>query len=325
MAVITSSGTATGVNDLLDQLRAFLVANSWTANLWATSGSGKVLCVQKSTDIFANMRSLVNEQYYPGGVAASVYGVGLAGSTGYDSAVPWYNQPGAAVRSGHSRPNPAPGIVGVTAAIPGYDFFLTGNMCYVVVQYAVGFYQMFAFGKIDKEGTWTGGQIFFGSNDVGNATPQNYTTFSSPPFSGGNFILNPNAYLRGVIDSNTGWMSGYYIETMSPAMPRFFESLCLSTTLAMNAANQFNGLPILLPISVHAFRDGTGQPSATSNHSVVGYLPDIYLVNLRALSAGQTITIGSDTFKVFPFRSKGSIPNISGSTTGWFGYAIKSN
>jgi hypothetical protein len=50
----------------------------------------------------------------------------------------------------------------------------------------------------------------------------------------------------------------------------------------------------------------------------VAQIPDVYRVNMRNLDAGQEITVGSDTFTVFPMINKDSANTLSGE--GYSGY-----
>lgn len=288
------SGSATSRDDLLDKIRGFALANGWTVNGWADDGGGKRLHIQKGTLCF-NFRSGSNEPifgYY------SMTGICMNGSSGYDGAQPWYSQPGhTASTSGGAW---GVSIVAVSGTIPAYHFFTLGSsgIC-IVVEYQVGKYKWLVLGELDKAyaGNYSGGQFISGSDGADNYERNIVLSFDS----GTNWRSSFGVYLD--IDGQTGkWRGNDAISgtgrlaqphgMFTTNMTSVFQ-LSITAALQRSSYNAFTGLTALIPIYITAERDG-------GFYSYVGKVPNMRLLNIRGLSPGDEITLGSDTWKVFP-------------------------
>lgn len=320
---IFQTGSETSVPNLLNTLAAFCVANGWTQNFNAVEGSGRRVHLQLSSDVFINMRALVNESPNTVRSLPAVSGLNICGSTSYVGGTHWWNQTGFPTTS---TANDAQ-MAGIThsGAVPTYYFFARGNMIYVWLEYTAGSYQWLMFGRVSKTSTWTGGSIFAGSGNGRHSSASlalGRSLVGNISGSGGEYSQNSNGYMYGVIDGNTGWMPCDN-STLSPAMPKFYDSFVFEYNMFNNQANTFNSQPVLQAVEICITRDGTGNVTfGTTNFSIAGLLPDIYYCNMRHLLAGQQLDDGSgDTFRVLPLRAKTS----SGSSAGWMGVAIKEN
>jgi hypothetical protein len=332
---IFETGAVTSVPNLLDALAIFAAANGWTVNSNAIEGSGRRVHLQKGSDVFINLRALVNEfaQSAFNTFGSAVSGLAINGSTGYDSGQPWYKQPGYpnnGVLSGGSANEftaRMAGMMGISGAIPAYYFHARGDMIYVWIEYATGLYMFMGFGKIGKYGSWTGGTIFFANGEGHSASQSTIGTVlvGNPPDGLFELSANSNGYLyMDGIDGLTGWLPASSSVVMSPAMPKFFSSFVLQAGMAVNIANQFNSLNAIMPCEICVTRDGAVATwSTNTNFSIEGYLPDIHFVCTRSLLAAQQLDDGSgDTFRIYPFRQKAALPGTTGK---WFGVAIKEN
>ncbi len=318
---IFETGVVTSIPNLLDALADFCVANGWTENFNAIEGTGRRVHLQLSSDVFINLRALVNEAAQPSGFPP-VSGLAINGSTGYNGALAWYNQTGAPT-DGVTTYRMA-GMMGISGAMPAYYFHAREDMIYVWLEYATGLYQFMGFGRIEKYGAWSGGTVFFASAEghSDTITTLSTTLIGEPPTGLVDMVGNRHGYMYGTIGANTGWLPCSNFNTTSPDMPRFFSSLCMQSLIVTNAANQFNGLPVLLPIDIAVARDGAFAIAANTNFSIEGFLPDLYFCNLRTLIPGQQLDDGSgDIFRIYPFRQK----TATGHSGGWFGVAIKEN
>jgi hypothetical protein len=83
------TGSASGVAQLLDALRVFLLAQGWTVNLFGDDGAGKRLHVQKGSDTFVNFRAAVGEFMGSADLenASTNNALWMNGSTGYNGAL----------------------------------------------------------------------------------------------------------------------------------------------------------------------------------------------------------------------------------------------
>ncbi len=326
---IFQTGAVTTVPNLLDIIAAFAVANGFTQNYNAVEGSGRRVHLQLSSDVFINLRALVNESINNGTVnlANNVNGLVMSGSTGYSGAASWLMQAGKPYYdflNGNGHVPKLVGMMGISGAMPAYYLFARGSMIYCWLEYATGQYQWLMFGRITKTSTWSGGAMFAAANNGYSNTINNYAGIANLSVGSHDNAGNAaNGYLYGAaIDGNTGWLSCIN-ESITPAMPKFFDMIANIGAGVGNLANTFNTQPVILPVDIAITRDGTGNRDANTNFSVEGILPDLYFCNLRYLIPAQQIDDGSgDTFRVFPFRQKATFGLGS---TGWWGVAIKEN
>jgi hypothetical protein len=323
---IYETGATTGVNDLIDKIRAFAVTNGWTNNSFVAEGAGFRLHLQLSTDVFVNFRSLVAEASQPSG--AVITALAMNGSTGYNGSNPWYAQPGAALISGGAPNRPAVGIVG-SGAFPTYHLFARSNMIYCVVEYTTGQYQWLGFGKPTKKGTWSGGILVFGAREcrgTNDTTSAHSTMCGRSQYITNNADGNPNAFLYAECDGATNWMASDANMVMNPTAAKFFDGFNKLGACNMNSPNSFNGQVILIPIELYMTRQGPGSWTRTTNISIEGYLTDIFMCNMKNLTPGQLLTISSDEYLAFPFRLKTTSGTVNtAGATGWQGFAIKKN
>lgn len=324
---IFETGASTGVADMLDKICVFAAANGWTVNSNVVEGSGRRAHLQLGTDTFINLRALVAE-YAQGSSSFGglVSGIALNGSTANSGGTAWFDKTGAPHDGAGTPTYKMAGAMNIGGGISSYYLFARGSMIFCVLEYTTGNWQWLAFGKITKYGSWAGG-IFFGASNEGhsNSLAVRESFAGSAPFTTANVTGNPNAYLYGTVDGVTGWMP-CSAQTMNVATPKFFDTITKQASIFVNAANQFNGLPILLPVDICVTRDGTGAWAAASNFSIEGKLPDVYACNLRALVPGQQLDDGSgNIFRVFPFAQKINTGIPAAGISGWFGFAIKQN
>lgn len=96
----------------------------------------------------------------------------------------------------------------------------------------------------------------------------------------------------------------------------------------VNAKAAFAGMNILFPINLYACEPISGNTD--TSFVPVGRLPGVRHVNMQDLEPGQQITVGNETWRVFPWttkREENSMPPGSGvnwpqyETSYYFGYA----
>jgi len=339
------TGTSTGPADLLDKLRLFLIDNGWTVNKWedddtkyptpsgaGLDGDGKRLHVQKTatdaTVMYFNLRSTIRgipfgnrdttATLYSGKFRAEVTGLCIYGSTGYDTGLAWDLQPGGTL-NGSSLSCGVCMTELSTTAIPAYYFFQDGDTVIVVVEYTAGKFQWFAFGCLEKQGVYTGGQFFTGSLSSYDPTYQilsagtTMTMFMTIAFDIG-YQGNGAVYID--VDSLSGWRwsglqgntsTGNYAKTILLQGLLANQSISAKATSSSNVSfnglfytrtpNWFNGLAPLATCFVFLKR-------ASANLSLLGWPKSIRLVNITNYNSGDELTFGSDTWKIFPEHSK---------------------
>jgi hypothetical protein len=311
------TGTATDQHNLLDKIRTFCVTQGWTQNGWADDGTGKRLHLSKN-GLYFNFRSAVNERvfsaYYFYSSYAYVTGIALCGSTGYDGGEDWDNQPGGPV-SNYSSYTWGVCIKDVSGAIPAYHLFTLGaNSVCLVVEYQSGKYQYLVWGELDKSdaGTYTGGQFVVGSRSAATASygsePDPLGVFGYPADIGD----CPQLAVWMDVDSITEywWPGGSYV-TRYAATTRMVRINGLSgrvdptnggqkglaSPLIRATPNAFNGLTSLHVLEVIAEREA-------DKWSYIGRIPNMRMLNMTNYSPGDEITLGSDTWMVFPQHGK---------------------
>jgi hypothetical protein len=331
------TGTSTGPKDLLDKLRLFLIADGWTVNKWddddttyetwtGLDGDGKRLHVQKEASsggpiMYFNFRAVIRgvvfSDYYsaPTKVGGKYYpeitGIGLYGSTGYDGGEAWDNQPGhPATTSG--------GCWGCcitelsTTAIPAYYFFSSGNTVVVCVERASGKYMWLAFGLLEKEGVYTGGQFFAGS--VSTYWPSYQYLFGGADETLFMCRTTDDACAAVYFDADAiaGWRAAgdcgsdgshaladtLHVPGVKPnGNGSYVYANTFLTIFQTRSPNFYNSLAPFAPIYFLGKRQD-------NNYSVLGIPNGIRIVNPQYYSPGEEEVLGSDTWMVFPGHDK---------------------
>jgi hypothetical protein len=320
------TGGATGVNDLLDQLRAFLLTRGWAVNGFSTLGAGKRLHVQYGTDIFFNFRSYAGDarEGNPNqiGTTATAQGIGCNGSTGYDGAAAWYAQPGAPFSSSRYQ---GAAIWGLAGAITAYHFFAfegTGfAACYVLIETAAGSFDWLGFGKVESTGTITGGQFMFAKQQLSDSNTTGGVVLPLATCNQwGGSRGNSFAGLYLAVDGLTNWKlnneayAGTGQHAHTDEQTRFAYSYC--------APSEFNELSPLQPIRFLVTRDGANYGTHTPR-TPVGYLPKIFYLNIADLQPGALTVVGGTNYRVFSYWQKSGGDPGSSNVAGYHGFAIE--
>jgi hypothetical protein len=328
------SGTATGPTDLLDKIRAFLLADSWTINDHSADGAGYRLHVQKtasdSTVMYFNFRSAINENVFGDSTGYLLTGIGINGSIGYDAGEAWNAQPTYSMNRNYTNATSGCVISNMsTSAIPSYFFFTIGDSVHIVVEVVSGEYQYMSFGCLAKQGVFTGGQYFsanypsYGTNTM--RTSYGPTYFSSPMYSGAStYYMHGFVYVD--VDSVANWrMAASYASAPGPEI--VFPACCpsisssyyywsetgLASMFAGKSPNFYNNIAAMCPLY-------TSLKRSDNNYSLLGCPDGIRFINTTNYSIGQEITYGSETWKIFRTGlHNGSIPTYHTN----FGFAFK--
>lgn len=286
MAYVT--GTANSLADLLAAIQNACTANGWTLN-------GSVLhkgicCVEvKIVSTYIQVQGGT-------GIDGSANLTGRANTTAAKFAIsPAFRQAG---------------IGSPAFAFPvTYEVFIgTGpDEVYVVINYAMSFYETMAFGQSVAHGLTGTGNWYFGvyTNDY-YSIETNGEAFSYGCAGIGLFArFGSGAYgVDHELDSAIWDVEGCYRDLM-PA--------------AMRQPNQWNGESILMPIRVYASRpSGFFAPvleCAHARHIVISNVTD-----------GSIVTLGADRWKVYPWWSRGAafyLASDIGKFSGQYGHAFR--
>ena len=145
-----STSTYTGVNNSLDQIRIFLLADGWTINSFVDDGShysfindgdtftGKRLHVSKTingTPVFINMRSAWDQGVLKGSSTGGdpVNGICINGSTAYDGGDAWDLQENACTNPAYPDNSSGGNIDGILSGTGSFHFFLVTHIGHIDV------------------------------------------------------------------------------------------------------------------------------------------------------------------------------------------------
>lgn len=299
------TGISSGTDDLLDKLRLFAIAQGWTVNLHEVEGDGYRLHMNSGTQ-YVNLRSAPSDIY-------------LRGSTGFDGGSAWNAQPGTTIQC-QSNNMPGP--------YAAYHFFGSSQYLHVVVEATAGHYRHLAMGELNKVGSYAGGAyvgaIYWNTSttyiDDPNAPYHTYLFDRTSYIGSDTYHTQVRADLDGQINH---WFQCSYVpwnnrrRAWGPMRATGGSDAGTMDTLLARSPNAFNALTPLLPAYVYAERD-------SQLYSPVGHVADLRVCNLTNLAAGDTVTLGSDNWMVFPAHVKRD-PNIRDNlpNSGWYGYAYK--
>jgi hypothetical protein len=288
------TGTATGIADLLDKLGTFAAANGWTQNRRDASS----LSISKGA-IYQNYFDNTSE-------------IWMNASTGYNAGSAWNAQPGASANVQKSRQ--------MSGSFSAYHFFAANDYIHVVVEVDPGLFRHLVAGELAKSSGYTGGH-YSGSVGFTDAGAWNNSLFYNK-LAFGNVQYPEGPILNVDIESQTGWAqfaasgdvgklrlisTDHANLTATPVEYHFY-----ADTFQYSTPNTPNGISVFTP--VHAYVRRTGGMV-----SPLGYVRDLRIVNIGVFADGQSETIGSNDWLIFPASARGS--GLYG--TGNFGYAYK--
>ncbi|WLT32267.1 hypothetical protein [Geothrix sp. PMB-07] len=300
-------GTALNPTDLLDKLRAFLVAQGWTVDLFAVEAPGKRLHMHKG-GFYLNAKSADNtaSSIWAGGGASQTQQIGFNLSTGFNSGNAWRDQAGVPMRGANS----IGGSIKLPAgAIVSYwmDYDDTTKSLILYVQKSAGVWRWMGFGEsLIKAGSWTGGAWIASSSSYEWAGysegPGHDNTLPCYPFGANKDSgLGPLVMVRADVDSFTGkWVScsneeftGRTGDTNVAGGRVVSGQVPTLSGLVERSRNSLNSTSVLLPVQVFTTRDDGGM-------SLLGTLPNVFMTNITGLVPGQAYQQGVDWFVPFP-------------------------
>lgn len=316
--------TADSPEDLIDVIVTFAQANGWTVDGNTIDGSLRTAAIHRSGDIVM----LYNE---------NTTSLVLRGCTAYNPANPPASQTNVS--------NPTPCNLGAGPYSTVYLFTDTtpAEHVYAVVQTTGGIYYHIALGMLEKFGTYTGGTFFDSlywkrttASQVFRWGSQHSALFdyglgvdgSTDPLRCGNIrcdipadgITNAWAQMgRSFTEPSTAHRvrSGLY----SGLTENTNGASWLTTHAYTRNAAPFSAQVMLGTIRFDVYRDGV-----TPHWSPIGTVPNLRYLNMQRYSAGQEISVGGDTWKVFPMIRYGVGSDTGVADNPWsdyHGYAYK--
>lgn len=303
------AGIANGQKDLLDRLEAFLTPLAdWSIAFSidnTASGGERLLCVSFSdgaTPVYCTYETDLDYTYER--LKSQI-------SLSYDSTKDALNQP-QSPRTEANSTHLAFISIPKTAQF-NYWFFAGPEHLHIVCGMGDWFQHLY-FGKLSTRGGYPNGYFLSGCWVMayyGNtSTDYNTTSTSYRAHPLGRSVAYGSGWVRY---KDSTWQRMNYNSTTSPGIN---SNLSLNTNFPHYLELQYARshpnapVPVLLPV---LFWDLDKVP--------VGYIPDAYFVLVDTLNAGQEISLGADTYVVFPWWNK----NYSWSTS-WYanlGVAIR--
>lgn len=316
------SGTSTGPNDLIDKLRIFLVADSWTVDDFSSVGAGYRLHVHKAasdaTNMYFNFRSAIAEtgttlitENNNGGASGTVTGLIINGSTGYDAGELWHHQPGKC-ENGSSQSYGGCMTAMSVSAIPAYYFFSTGDSVHIAVETTAGKFQFISFGMLYKQGTITGCQYFSASFSTHEPTteyagtqvysPKYFTVLVAGSSSGSVYIT---------ADGTTSWRrtdsSSTVPEIAFPCVSgqsignSVYSKGGIASFFWQKSPNAYNAMAAMCPIYTFLLR-------SDNNYSLIGWPEGVRFLNVTNYTSGDELTYGAESWVVFNADSMAIAP-----------------
>lgn len=310
------TGTANDVADLLDKWRLFLIANGWTIDFWGPKYTGQALQVHRDgrywswwSDTTINPNDRYQGPYITGHL-----------QTGYDPAAPGaYEQPGASYRVRTNK---------LTGPMQAYHFFAgvgrSGAYAHVVIETEPGIFRHMGMGVLDKMGAYENGQYIYATAWSGNTTEVNEqdSIYHGVPFDDYTFGVYNTNFASTLIRCDVDGISPRYIEVnnydyrgpIGRGGWRSSQGTEQNSTVRgpyRAGASVLTGRAPLLPLYVCSSR-GNGL------WSDIGQPPDMRLVRIDNMEAGQELALGSDTWVVFPVaRKNGAIGQPNSGNAGF--------
>jgi hypothetical protein len=303
------TGTATGIGDLVDKLSTFAQGLSTTP--WTEDELDIVTKLQGTLhrgNCYVTFR-------WDGTVETDL---GLYQSLGWVTSSDAHQMTDDSGNGDTSVPINAERRVnfGSTGPFTAYHFFAGEGdepYIYVVVEVSSGIFRHFGFGNLKKFGTWTGGEFVYG-----------HLMYTVDPDG---ILSSGHSFLLDGLTSSTSECATMHAEGL-PRQGVNEKWVCFTnrnTTSGTDTAGEDrqtiigcsrqggwgaylswmrysspNAFKPLFPIMIWDL-DTSQNPVI---YRYLGEMPDISLVNMHAFTPGQEITVGGDTWMVFPWIRK---------------------
>lgn len=322
------TGSATNLQDLLSKLGTFAGANGWTVHFSGarTGGAGS------SGHALILSRGVVQAIFRSNNSA----GIPTNDPGPYMEQLLWSGTYAAASTETQPNPSPVTNTNWMSGPFVAYHFFLSALTAprpyvHVVVEVTSGIFRHFGTGQLRQLGTFTNGAYVHGTNHsfntgsllINNADLSAHSwPFEPGGSSANNFATLVRADFGGVVprycqgQANSPAVGRLWCGWRNPSATNFgnFNSLALS------APSAFTGRAPLFPHLCFV------QADIVDNlRHPIGFPDDFRFVRIDNFQPGDSITLGSDTWRVFPVVRKGAaVIGPPGVQNSWnYGYAYR--
>lgn len=303
------TGTATSLANLISTLDTFLTSNGWTQDQ-ADAAGGKYAWNKNS--------QYVQVRWDTG----SPNNLGVYQSLAFD---------GTGTDPGNHTDDDGNGeVTGTDANFPSgryveitngssmeYWFFendANPHYVHIVLETGTNVYVHFGFGVLDKVGDWTGGEYAYGHNVNSDSNKDTRNTYLLDGLKRlGTAKHAATLHLEGFPDQAVAekWGQIWGTSSTTPPTDRAGEAKCFiqggyrgglqAAPFGFQAANAASGLVAMYPIVLYLVDN--------SKIYLLGQMADVRGVSMKLFAPEQEITIGSDTWVVFPPNEKNSSSN----------------
>lgn len=302
-----ATGSASNVSAVLQALATFAASAGWTIDQSTSTGTGGVDWILQ----MHNTAGSYVQMYAHEAAGANQYNIEVNGGTG--------------IASSSTLTNQSPSSICIVGAGPftAYHFFAKSSASaylHILVEIATNLYADIFVGKL---------------NAVGGATPAIYICTSAWSYGGfqqssydagvgtnNNLPFHTSSIYQSVgvtVDSTFRWFSPYWVGSAPSRMILpLYSQLGTQYDAIFRSPNTFNEVTALLSVPIFVER-------ASGNiFSYVGDVPDLRVLNIANFTPKDEITIGSDTWKIFPFIQKSLPWNVNGApaSSGPYGVAL---
>ncbi len=304
------TGTATDPEDLLTKLFTFLTGTpAWTQNYFDT--------VNDRGSITSPVGNVNHNFAWDTDTIATQMSTGLASPLGsVDMWAEAGREHSLSTLESNKNINEVPG------PYTSYHFFEDDGYCHVVVEYSSGLYRHFGMGQLSLiTAAFTTGDYSFGTFwaqgtgdidvplDSTHANAWGGTTRQSP------YTRSTSIYLPGWTDGGTGkWYQESQTilgndpdgDPINALTIHGYSAGNLYNFMGINAS-QLNGFKPLMPIAVYT----DYIPGDPDRWRLVGYAPDLRIINLDGVTVGEELSVGGETWVAFPIVRKLFVPGTT--------------
>jgi hypothetical protein len=300
------TGTASSLSNLLGKISTFAQANGWTEDELDTVNGNFAF---HKNDIYISMRWNVADPEVLAIYQALDYDAGEEPGDHTDDSGNGYN-----TNTSHSNTNldneRCIDDIG-DGPFSSYYFFEDDNYLHIVVEISSNVFRHMAFGEIDKYSDWTGGEYCCSQNQfaAGPTDYRNTVLFDARyGYTSGDFARRaatihvedlPNQ------DANGKWGQIWGINALASVPTDSAGEDKINIQGGMRGgpiARHFANIPssastgMVTMVQIGAWYIDT----VTDYVYLLGYMPDIRFLNIRNFAPKQEVTIGSDTWVIFP-------------------------
>jgi hypothetical protein len=310
-----ATGTASSLSDFLNSLATFAASAGWTVDHNATISAGDYwLAVHKNACYL--------DYYMPPPVSGANTLIQLFGATGYNGS----SAPGA--QAGTS-PNPTLLSPAPAGPFTAYHFFSTAaggvNYLHALLEVSSGVFLHLHGGTLNAVGgaspvtycagtDWSSLSGGTSSSDGGPAGANNWTPFAAEQ--------GPSTWralqVLATVDSVSRWFCG----AAGNASPARLIGAVKPGSRAVHAfarePNTFNQLVPYIPLSIYLER------LVGNIYSYVGDVYDVRWLNMQNNAPKDEITIGADTWKIYPVIAKLPFASATAGTNN-YAFAFRKN